>query len=351
MTKTRVQERLRRLLAEAAPVRCGLDDRFVILSDLHIGNGTRTDEFRPNASLVRSVLRSYYLRKGYQLVLNGDIEELHKFSVREVRERWKDIYEIFDLFADRTGFHKIVGNHDCWLMLNGQRQSLLQALKLHHRNGEILVFHGHQAMRLSDHVNPAHRFLLRRIAAPLGINNYSVAYDKRKKYQVEKRIYEFARERRILAVIGHTHRPLFESLSRIDSLKFAIEQLCRSYPSVSDETRRASVERKIRAYQQELDYTIKLDRKNGSRSSLYYPGPLVPCVFNSGCAIGKRGVTAIEIADGNIRLVHWFDREKSTKFFDFNGYIPEQLDATDYFRVPLKEDSLDYVFTRVKLLA
>ena len=35
----------------------------------------------------------------------------------------------------------------------------------------------------------------------------------------------------------------------------------------------------------------------------------IPCVFNSGCVIGKRGMTCIEIENGNISLVHWFDKK------------------------------------------
>ena len=103
-----------------------------------------------------------------------------------------------------------------------------------------------------------------------------------------------------MAVIGHTHRPLFESLSRIDYLKFQIESLCRSYPA-ADAAGKAFLEEKIRAYQQDLQYTLTKDRKNGSRSSLYDSGRLVPCVFNSGCATGKRGITALEITGGQHR--------------------------------------------------
>lgn len=77
----------------------------------------------------------------------------------------------------------------------------------------------------------------------------------------------------------------------------------------------------------------------------------MPCVFNSGCATGKRGITALEIADGRVALVFWFDKARTTKYFNFNGYLPERLEDTSFFRVPLKEDNLDYIFSRIKLLA
>jgi len=108
---------------------------------------------------------------------------------------------------------------------------------------------------------------------------------------------------------------------------------------------------KARTYQQELQHTLEKDARNGSRGSLYGSGRLVPCLFNSGCATGKRGVTAIEIADGRITLVFWFDPARTTKYFNFNGYRPQPALGTPFFRVPLKEDSLDYIHARIRLLA
>lgn len=54
--------------------------------------------------------------------------------------------------------------------------------------------------------------------------------------------------------------------------------------------------------------------KNGKISMLdFYTFFNIPCLFNSGCVIGKRGVTAPEIEEVNIRLVHWFDSRISKK--------------------------------------
>jgi hypothetical protein len=46
-------------------------------------------------------------------------------------------------------------------------------------------------------------------------------------------VYGFSSRRKIVSIIGHIHRPLFESLSKIDTLKYRIEQLCRHYPLAS----------------------------------------------------------------------------------------------------------------------
>jgi hypothetical protein len=138
-------------------------------------------------------------------------------------------------------------------------------------------------------------------------------------------------------------------LSRIDSLKFKIEQLCRAYPE-AEERKKENLKRKIKAYKTELEYTLARDKRNGSRGSLYNTDPLVPCVFNSGCAIGKRGITAIEIENGQIALVHWFDRKKSTKYVERNGCKAQRLTDTDFFRAVLSQESLDYLFARINLL-
>ncbi len=352
MTHAHAMRRLDRLLRESTVVPCERDDRFVIFSDLHLGDGSSRDEFVHNTALFRTVLSEHYLRRRFKLVLNGDVEDLYKFSLRAVMEHCGDLYQLFDAFLRTTALYKIVGNHDADLAARNasfQRLPLYRALRLRFAEQDLLLLHGHQAGFLPDRFNRICAFFTR-FGSPLGIRNGSVAYDEARKYWIEKRIYEFAKSNRIVAVIGHTHRPLFESLSRIDYLKFQIESLCRSYPA-ADAARKAVLEQKIRAYQQDLQYTLMKDRKNGSRSSLYDSGRLVPCVFNSGCATGKRGITALEITGGNIALVFWFDQGRTTKNFNFNGYQPEPLGDTGFFRVPLKEDSLDYVSTRIQLLA
>ncbi len=352
MTYAHALHRLDRLLREAAVVPCERDDRFVIFSDLHLGDGGSRDEFLHNTKLFRTVLSEHYLQRRFKLVLNGDIEDLYKFPLRSVLEHCGDLYRLFDAFRRTTALYKIVGNHDADL---AARNASFQAASL---SGAAAAIH---AAGYSDParppggisagpVQPDLRIFHAARRSPLGIHNGSVAYDEARKYRTEKRIYEFAKSHRIMAIIGHTHRPLFESLSRIDYLKFQIENLCRSYPA-ADAAGKEILEKKIRAYQEDLQYTLAKDRKKGSRSSLYDSGRLVPCVFNSGCATGKRGITALEITGGNIALVFWFDRDETTKYFNFNGYQPESLGDTGFFRVPLKEDSLDYVSTRIKLLA
>jgi predicted phosphodiesterase len=353
MIQTNVREKLERLFEDSPALSLTDRDRLVILSDLHVGDGGLEDEFAHNSNLCIATLRNHYLPNGFKLVLNGDVEELHKFPLKRILRAWRSLYGLLDEYRDTAGLFKIAGNHDFDSLSRkhpGSRLQSLAALRIQTAGNELFVFHGHQASRLSAGANRVSRWALRWIAKPLSIRNYSVAYDNDKKYRIEQRVYDFARDRGIVAVIGHTHRPLFESLSRIDYLKFQIETLCRAFIGAGP-GEQIALRAKIKTFQQELEHTLKKDKRNGSRSSVYHPEPLLPCLFNSGCAVGKRGITAIEIAGGRIALVHWFDRTRSDKYFTLNGFSPERLEATDYYRVVLKEDTLAYVFARITLLS
>ena len=327
------------------------DERIVVFSDLHLGNGGRTDDFKPNSDMFFRVLHDYYLAGGHSLILNGDVEELQRFRLADVLRAWRPIYDLFDRF-DRDGrLFRLVGNHDLDLMDRSDHPFLVRdALRFSYHDNSIFVFHGHQTSVRFEKYNKLVGFGLRYFANPLKIKNYSVAHDSLKRFRTEERVYEFASRNKVLSIIGHTHRPLFESMSKVDSIKFEVERLCRKYPKASAK-KQTKIERAIANYRNELE-GIDLDEDPGaSVASLYNANLVVPCMFNSGTVIGKRGMTCIEIGEGRISLVHWFDDRRSDKYLRYANYDTEQLPGTDFHRVEIKGDSLDYIFTRIKLLA
>lgn len=347
---------LERLLKNAKPIQLDQSSKVLILSDLHMGNGGRRDDFRRNAGLVRTMLSSYYLPGKYSLVLNGDIEELFKFSLESIEAEWGDFYNLFLQFEKNGFFWKTYGNHDAELLEEkGYRlaTSLVEALKFHYGKETILLFHGHQASILLWETYPlvsrAIVLFLRYVAKPAGIRNFSTAYNSRRRFAIEKSIYEFSNQAKIVSIIGHTHRPLFESLSRVDFLNFRIEELCRAFTGSSHE-KRIEIEEKILALKEELDNCYLQGKKIGLRSGLYN-NITIPSVFNSGCTIGKRGITALEIDGNKIRLVYWFNGKQSRKFISSRDNRPRELGSTGFSRIVLNEDSLDYVFTRLHLLS
>jgi UDP-2,3-diacylglucosamine pyrophosphatase LpxH len=340
-------------LFESSPIRMlQAEDKLVIFSDMHLGGGSEADDFLRNADICSRVLREHYLKNGFTLVLNGDIEDLQKYSRKKIIGRWGEMYELFHAFDAQTALFRVVGNHDIHL-LSGRDYAAapkpLRGLRLDFMGNSIFIFHGHQASLFHEKFNYIDGFFLRYFAQPFGIMNYSVSHDSVKRFKVERRVYDFSAARKILSIIGHTHRPLFESLSKIDSIKFRIEQLCRSYIDAQNGVKER-IARDIRFYRQELQAVYDKDMKNGSRSSLYNSNLLVPCLFNSGCTVGKRGITAIEIENSTIRLVYWFDREREKKHFSHTGLSIEQLENSNYYRMVLKSDCLNYIFTRINLL-
>jgi predicted phosphodiesterase len=346
-----IEGSLQKLLDEAPKVPLGPSDRLVIVSDLHLGDGGPRDDFRQNAALVQEVLRSHYLDAGYSLVLNGDIEELQRFRYESIRAGWQNLLWLFGEFRRRTALYRIIGNHDETLPALADRKDgpLLRAVRFTYEGDTIFLFHGHQATIFFERFNGVSGFFLRHVANRLHIRNFPVMYESRKKYLTEHRVYAFSTSRKVVSIIGHTHRPLFESLSKIDTLRFRIEQLCRDHSSASPGAR-AIIEAAISACRGELERLWEKDRENGMRSSLYNEQLSIPCLFNSGCAIGKRGFTAIEISGGQIALVHWFDRERGERHMSEDGRIAERLGSTSYYRAVLKQDRLQYVFTRIRLL-
>jgi UDP-2,3-diacylglucosamine pyrophosphatase LpxH len=328
-------------------------DRFVIMSDMHLGDGGSRDDFRHNAGLVRQVLRKYYLEQKFSLVLNGDIEELQRFRLPDIRAQWKDQFALFDEFRKRTALYKIVGNHDEALhdlIPKPGDIPLLDGMRLTYQGNTIFLFHGHQATIFFERFNDVSGFFLRYGANALRIHNFPVTYESRKKYRTEHRVYSFSTKRKIVSVIGHTHRPLFESLSKIDTLRFSIEQLCLEYTGSSRRSK-ARIETTIAAYRRELARLWERDREDGLRSSLYNESICIPCLFNSGCTIGKRGITAIEIAGGQIALVYWFDPTREERHIKEDDQPAERLPGTGFYRMVLKQDRLEFIFSRIHLLA
>jgi UDP-2,3-diacylglucosamine pyrophosphatase LpxH len=328
--------------------------KWVIFSDLHVGNGTAKDDFKANAALFIHVLKHYYLSDKFNLILNGDVEELQRFREKKIVGAWPELYWLFDEFHQKEQFYKTVGNHDMGLLLNQGKDSrypLHHGLVLRWNEHPVFVFHGHQA---SDKYLKYNRLLgitLKYLANPLRIKNFSVAHSSRKQYAIEKMVYHFSASRKMVSIIGHTHRPLFESLSKAERLKHKIEQLTREYSMLQDPDSLKRIKKSIVNHKKELLKMYKKDKESFLKRNVYHTAITVPCLFNSGCVIGKRGITALEIENDHIRLIHWFDQNRSKRYLKNYGYEPVPLRDSDYYRMIINEENLAYIFTRINLLS
>ena len=322
-------------------------DKIVIFADLHMGDGSVLDDFRRNSEFFKTILSGYYLKRGFRLILNGDVEDLQKFSYESIKEKWAEIYAVFDEFDRKGDFFKNIGNHDELLYQRKSDGDQHRGIRLKFMDNDIFVFHGHQVQRLYMKHNYLAYFVVRYLLKTLRIKNKTAAYDSEKRFKVERRVYDFSSRHKIVSIIGHTHRPLFESMSKINYLKFNIELLVRKYPTAS-KPEKEKIEIKVREFKTELERCYS--KGQYLHSSIYNVSIAIPCLFNSGCVIGKRGMTAIEIGNEQISLVHWFDSRRSNRDLQHFEYQPERFGDTNYYRVLLNTNFLSYVFSKIKLL-
>ena len=323
--------------------------KILIISDLHMGTGSR-DDLNHNGEMLICLLEEYYFKNGWYLILNGDIEELHKYSLDQISEKWANLYRVFNLFANENRLYKLVGNHDDQLLLKRYYPyPLFNVMKIETGIVPAYVYHGHQLSGIYVRFNKLMGTGIRYFLKPFGIKNISAARSPRKRFHIEKKAYMFSLKNNCLSIIGHTHRPLFESLGRFDYIKFEIERLCRDYPA-SVGAERVRIENEVTALRKELGKLKRKERRDVLRQSLYGDELPVPCLFNSGCALGKKGLTTIEMTNEDIALVYWYAEGKSNKFIKRGGYKIDGIPGKPYFRAVLNHNRLDYISAKIKLL-
>jgi len=325
--------------------------RVLIISDLHMGTGNR-DDLANNGGLLISLLRDYYFERGWYLVLNGDVEDMHRHPLDRIEERWAELVRVFGLFAAQGRLFKLVGNHDEALLLKrNYRFPLYEMIRIETGTVPAYVYHGHQSSKVYGSLNKLMGLGIRYVLAPFGIMNISSGRSPHRRFAVEKAAYEFSLKNNCISIIGHTHRPLFESLGRFEYVRFELERLCGRYPLASGEERER-IELEVGSLRRELGKLKRKERRDMLRQSLSLYGDEmpVPCLFNSGCAIGKKGLNAIELSAWDISLVYWFVEGKSKKFVKRGGYGIESLEGTEYRRAVLNTERLDSVLARIRLL-
>lgn len=343
------------MLSGAERIRLQPNSRILIISDLHLGDGSSRDDSLGNAALLLSALRDYYLPMGYLLVMNGDVEELQKFSLEAIKEAHADLYGVFRDFAAKNHLWKIVGNHDRELLAMKRSEfPLHEALRLDHQAGTLLCYHGHQSSEYYVRFQAVSKFLVRWLGRPLGVKNRDRPMTSKRRRKVERQSYYASRELGIASVIGHTHRPLFESLSKYDQLRFRLETLIDRYAACPEADTALRLEEEIRLLAREVRSMAR--RKLRARAASLYDtdGVAVPCLFNSGCATGKSGISCLEISGDRLSMVHWSARGKVKPWIEREALekIPVAgLEEGLPVRYTLRSDAIESVFARIRLLS
>lgn len=263
-------------------------DRFIIFSDQHKGNKSWSDDFK-GCELNYLAALQHYNSRNFIFINLGDSEELWKFKAEVILPANEEAFTAEAAFHPHR-YYKTFGNHD--IIWKNKLDVLLYMTKyfkmpLHVYEGivlkitneitplDIFLTHGHQGDIMSDN-NAVSTWIVAHIWMPLqrylriNINSPSKDFTLRNKHN--RIMYDWSSKKRNLVLItGHTHKPVFASGRYLDHPSNDIKK-------------------------NEPKHTLK------------------PSYFNTGCCCYDDGdITGIEIADGYIRLIKWFDEEVKPK--------------------------------------
>lgn len=282
--------------------------KIIIFSDQHKGARNGADDFMLCEPNYLSALE-YYHQNGFHYIALGDSEELWENMLTAVKKEQKPSFEKEKKFIPANAFIKIFGNHDLFWQndpfaplqlkdIYGVEVPIYEGVVLQTtvsgKTINIFCTHGHQGDKVSDG-NWFSKFFISKIWAPLQsylkINPNTPAYDANLKTLHNTIMYEWsAQQKDLIFITGHTHQPVFESLTHLERL---YRQLLFAR-NLKDESMTHSIEEDIKFRKYQYD-TVSEDYLK-----------LLPTYFNTGCCCFDDGdITGIEIAEGSLRLIKW----------------------------------------------
>jgi predicted phosphodiesterase len=306
--------------------------KFIIFSDQHKGRRNGADDFALAEANYLAALQHYY-EQGFYFINLGDSEELWENNLWQIKKKNKAGFEAEKRYLEHGRSIKIFGNHDLfwdndplagWHLKNiygdkvkvyegvvlktamcdnewpvTEKPAAEQQMSIPTNNSSMTIFltHGHQGDASSDG-NWFSKFFVAKVWAPLQallrINPNTPAYDAEKKTLHNHIMYEWSAEQKdLLLVTGHTHQPVFGSLTYLERLykKYQLAEMAKDEQQIK-----------------ELNSEIRKREKEFTSVSVDYM-TMKPTYFNCGCCCYSDGdITGIEIADGCIRLVKWSEK-------------------------------------------
>ncbi len=316
--KTAVLEALTSLYLEATQTESGKVCHFsfaaekgkvIILSDQHRGTRDGSDDFAVCEPCYLAAL-DYYDQEKFYFINLGDCEELWENTIFGIVKHNQSVFGRERLFIDRNSYCKVFGNHD--LFWDNDPLSVTYLKKIYGtavpiytgvvmRVGlttgtEIDIFctHGHQGDRQSDG-NAFSKWFVSYIWGPLQslleINTNNPSTNDHLKTLHNSYMYEWsAGQKNVLLVTGHTHQPVFNSMTHLERLYYNLENARNAGNTDAIQ----KIESEIPRRQREYDF-------------VHHPlRGMKPSYFNSGCCCFDDGtITGIEISSGHIRLIKW----------------------------------------------
>ena len=289
------------------------EGKFIILSDQHKGARDLADDFRLAEKNYLAAL-DYYFQEGYTFISLGDSEELWENTADIAIEKNREALLAEARFLADDRYYRIFGNHDlAWKFeLNtnkylkpifGEKLKVYEGLILctQHNNNRYSIFlaHGHQGDKRSDG-NKFSMWVVSNIWTPIqrfldvSINTVANTIELVDKHNII--MYEWSlKEKNLLFISGHTHKPVFASMDHVDRLTKLLEKI----KLTGDAERIEAVETELTKRKKE--YVGKKLTKTMVK----------PSYFNSGCCCFLDGdITGIEIEGDSIRLIKWQEEEQ-----------------------------------------
>lgn len=346
------------------------DEKYVIFSDHHRGG----NQFEENQQLYCKVLK-YYLQEKFRMILLGDVEENSCMKImKRLEEEERYVYRLESRFGNEESlrYYRIWGNHDYdWskpknidkylgeLIPGIDTKNILPGLKLKYGTDlTIFLTHGHLGECHGDKLKRIIRWIKSKPILRCIGHRASTSQNHRIRWLSERQYYEWAKRSGVLLITGHTHRPRFESLSKLDRLQIRIENLCREWSIEQDPQKRIELSRNIETTHKEYRAALKKAKETKKRKRLGQGDLLIPCYFNPGSCIHKKGITCLEISDREIRLVFYFDlarpanqmEKKRSSDTCLSDLLKQDPDAKHYVRRVLETENLEYTQVRIQLL-
>jgi predicted phosphodiesterase len=286
-----------------------LNQRVIIFSDEHRGTRDGSDDFAVCEKAYLAAL-DYYESQKFYFVNLGDCEELWENTMFGIDKHNGAVYAKESLFIQRDAYCKVFGNHDLfwandplsgiWLKkIYGKTIPIFAGVVIRvDFSGDaglnIFCTHGHQGDKQSDG-NAFSKWFVSYVWGPLQnfleININSTSANDNLKTLHNMYMYDWsAAQKKTLLVTGHTHQPVFNSLTHLERLYLQLERA----KTKTDEDAIKKIEAEIPRRKREYNFV------NQSFASMK------PSYFNSGCCCFDDGtITGIELCDGSIRLVKW----------------------------------------------
>ncbi len=316
-------------------------NKYVMFSDAHLGDGRKADDFHKNEETFETALE-FYKKNDYKLILLGDIEEFWQFDLDHIVYRYnKSIYKKIRAFGDER-VYRVLGNHDMdWRLLPDpsknkavKYEGVVEAIKMKDMNGNIriLIVHGHHGSTESDRNSWSSRFWVRNfkkiepLVKWLGITRHPSATKSRIVKDYERILYSWAKQSRVILICGHSHRAIFSSKSYVERLKEMIAELQKEI--LANRKNKEIIEKNRKKIKKLNKKRLDEIRKKRTIDPTEQDGKPLPCYFNAGCALYNNGITCIELAEDEIRLVKWHrDTQKDPRFEVYErGKLSEYID-------------------------